>query len=305
MHFSPSLLAPHQLEARTCILDHFQRHDRLQAHMACGTGKTRLGQGVAASLNARTIVVFLPALALVSQTLQAWVSNAPLDLANVLCVCSDESVATIEESDDFLDKLPVQVTTQPAEITAALGSAGDELLVFCTYASAPTLAASLPQGYTFGFGIFDEAHKTAGEAGRRNSFAVLDHPTLSIRKRLFMTATPLAIAEDEEGASTGLVYSMTDESVFGPVAYELTYSEAVARGIICDFRVIISVEEVDDDLLSQALDDEGRRYVVHAQELLRAMEEVGARKAFVFYSRIAQSKRFATALRAVAAGGDF
>ena len=305
MHFPPSLLAPHQLEARTCILDHFQRHDRLQAHMACGTGKTRLGQGVAASLNARTIVVFLPALALVSQTLQAWVSNAPLDLANVLCVCSDESVATVEESDDFLDKLPVQVTTQPAEITAALGSAGDELLIFCTYASAPTLAASLPQGYTFDFGIFDEAHKTAGEAGRRNSFAVLDHPTLSIHKRLFMTATPLAIAEDEEGASTGLVYSMTDESVFGPVAYELTYSEAVARGIICDFRVIISVEEVDDDLLSQALDDEGRRYVVHAQELLRAMEEVGARKAFVFYSRIAQSKRFATALRAVAAGGDF
>nr|WP_276591416.1 helicase-related protein [Pseudomonas sp. GM_Psu_2] len=38
---------------------------------------------------------------------------------------------------------------------------------------------------------------------------------------------------------------------------------------------------------------------------MRAIEEVSARKAFVFYSRIAQSKRFAIALRAVAAGGDF
>lgn len=207
MHFPPSLLAPHQLEARACILDQFQRHDRLQAHMACGTGKTRLGQGVAASLGARTIVVFLPALALISQTLQAWVGNAPIDLGNVLCVCSDESVATVEESDDFLDKLPVQVTTQPEDIGVAIESAGEMLLVFCTYASAPTLAASLPTGYTFDLGIFDEAHKTAGEAGRRNSFALLDHPTLRIHRRLFLTATPLAIAEDEdeEGGDAKLV----------------------------------------------------------------------------------------------------
>ncbi len=105
-------------------------------------------------------------------------------------------------------RLPGQVASASHHTTSGDYVRGDELLVFCTYASAPTLAASLPQGYTFDFGIFDEAHKTAGEAGRRNSFAGLDHPTLSIRKRLFMNATPLAID----------------------------------RGIICDFRVIISVE---------------------------------------------------------------
>ncbi|MCD4867109.1 MULTISPECIES: DEAD/DEAH box helicase family protein [unclassified Pseudomonas] len=71
MQFSSSLLAPHQLEARACILDGFKRRARLQVHMACGTGKTQLAQGVAAALDAQSIVIFLPSLALVSQTLQA------------------------------------------------------------------------------------------------------------------------------------------------------------------------------------------------------------------------------------------
>lgn len=115
----------------------------------------------------------------------------------------------------------------------------------------------------------------------------------------------MAIAEEEGPAGTGPSYSMTDETVFGPVAYELSYSAAVAAGIICDFRVIISVEEVDDEQLGEALGDDGRRYAVHAQELLRAMTDVGARKAFAFYSRISQSKRFATALQEAVGEGEF
>lgn len=97
---------------------------------------------------------------------------------------------------------------------------------------------------------------------------------------------------------------MTDEAVFGPVAYELSYSATVSAGIIYDFRVIVSVEEADDGQVAEALDDEERRYAVHAQELLRAMTDVGARKAFAFYSRISQSKRFATALREAVVEGE-
>ncbi|MFT0182793.1 Helicase associated domain protein [Pseudomonas benzopyrenica] len=305
MQFSSSLLAPHQLEARARILDGFKRRARLQVHMACGTGKTRLAQGVAAALGARSIVIFLPSLALVSQTLQAWVSNAELDLERVLCVCSDESVATLDDEHEVLEDLPVAVTTSPEEIALKVGTLGRDLIVLCTYASAPTLALGLPPGFAFDLGILDEARKTAGAAGRRNSFALSDHPTLRIDRRLFLTATPLAIAEEEGPAGTGPTYSMTDEAVFGPVAYELSYSAAVAAGIICDFRVIISVEEADDEQLAEALDDEERRYAVHAQELLRAMTDVGARKAFAFYSRISQSKRFATALRKAVGAGDF
>ncbi|MDH4764097.1 Helicase associated domain protein [Pseudomonas sp. CBMAI 2609] len=304
MQFSSSLLAPHQLEARARILDGFKRRARLQVHMACGTGKTRLAQGVAAALGARSIVIFLPSLALVSQTLQAWVSNAKLDLERVLRVCSDESVATLDDEHEVLEDLPVAVTTSPEEIALKVDTLGRDLIVLCTYASAPTLAQGLPAGFAFDLGIFDEAHKTAGAAGRRNSFALNDHPTLHIDRRLFLTATPLAIAEEEGPAGAGPTYSMTDEAVFGPVAYELSYSAAVAAGIICDFRVIISVEEADDEQLAEALDDEERRYAVHAQELLRAMADVGARKAFAFYSRISQSKRFATALREAVVEGE-
>ncbi|QEU01801.1 hypothetical protein FOB65_00235 (plasmid) [Pseudomonas oryzihabitans] len=132
MQFSSSLLAPHQLEARARILDGFKRRARLQVHMACGTGKTRLAQGVAAALGARSIVIFLPSLALVSQTLQAWVSNAELDLERVLCVCSDESVATLDDEHEVLEDLPVAVTTSPEEIALKVGALGRDLIVLCT-----------------------------------------------------------------------------------------------------------------------------------------------------------------------------
>lgn len=115
----------------------------------------------------------------------------------------------------------------------------------------------------------------------------------------------MAIAEEERPAGTGPTYSMTNEGIFGPVASELSYSAAVAAGIICDFRVIISVEEANDEQLAEPLDDEEHRYAVHPQELLRAMADVGARKAFTFYLRISQSKCFATALREAVGAGDF
>jgi len=102
MQFSFSLLAPHQLEVRARILDRFKRRALLQVHMACGTGEIRLVQGVAAALGARSTVIFLPSLALVSKTLQAWVNNAELDLERVLCVCSDESVATLDDEYEVL-----------------------------------------------------------------------------------------------------------------------------------------------------------------------------------------------------------
>lgn len=111
--------------------------------MACGTGKTRFAQGVAAALDARSIVIFLPSLALVSQTMQAWVSNAELDLERVLCVCSDESVATLDDEHEVLEDLPVAVTTSPEEIALKVGTLGRDLIVLCTYASAPTLAQGL------------------------------------------------------------------------------------------------------------------------------------------------------------------
>jgi superfamily II DNA or RNA helicase len=71
MHFPLPSLAPHQLEGLQAILDEFAQAQRAQAHMACGSGKTRLGQAVAALTQGSQILVLVPSLPLLSQTLKS------------------------------------------------------------------------------------------------------------------------------------------------------------------------------------------------------------------------------------------
>ena len=111
----------------------------------------------------------------------------------------------------------------------------------------------MKRGESFDLAIFDEAHKTAGREGVHFGFALSDK-NLAIRKRLFLTATPRHYdlrQRDREGDAR-LVYSMDAPEIYGPVAHQLTFAEAARRGIICHYRVIISVvtsDMVNDHLL--------------------------------------------------------
>src|SRR2546425_1023981 len=111
----------------------------------------------------------------------------------------------------------------------------------------------MPKGFAFDLAIFDEAHKTAGREGLKFSFALKDE-NLLIKKRLFLTATPRHYdvrRRDKEGDAK-LVYSMDVPEVYGPVAHALSFARAAQRGIICNYKVIISVvtsDMVNDHLL--------------------------------------------------------
>src|SRR5439155_19627944 len=118
----------------------------------------------------------------------------------------------------------------------------DVKVIFSTYHSARVIAEALRKGEQFDLGIFDEAHKTAGLEGRNFAFA-LEEKNLPIRKRLFLTATPRhynPLRKDKEGDAQ-LVFSMDEPKVYGPQAYRLTFAEAARRGIICNYKVVISV----------------------------------------------------------------
>ena len=105
----------------------------------------------------------------------------------------------------------------------------------------------------FELGIFDEAHKTAGREGKRDSFALSDD-NLPIKKRIFLTATPRhydVSRKDKEGDSK-LVYSMDVPETYGPRAHTFTFAEAARRKIICYCKIIISIatsDMVNDELL--------------------------------------------------------
>ena len=226
---------PHQTEALEKILPALKEHDRVSAIMACGTGKTlvalwvaenvaqastpagsggvpppvgehapgrcvnfsakpRFGQGTAAP----RILVLLPSLALLRQTLHEWLRETRLPSLAYLCVCSD---ATVKEGVDALataqSDLDFEVSTNAASVRAFLdASFAGTKIIFCTYQSASVVGEAVQAGSPdcpprewFDLGIFDEAHKTAGREGRNFALA-LEDKNLPIRKRLFVTATP-------------------------------------------------------------------------------------------------------------------
>ena len=62
------------------------------------------------------------------------------------------------------------------------------------------------------------------------------------KKRLYMTATPKVYGEaakEQENSGEAVLYSMDDESVFGPVFHTLNFDLAVKYGCLVDYKVII------------------------------------------------------------------
>lgn len=294
---------PHQTEALGALLPALEIHDRVSAIMACGTGKTLVALWVAERRQASRILVLLPSLALLRQVLHEWMRESSLPSLAYLCVCSDptvkdglDSIATAQSDLDF------QVSTDAVSVRDFLdASFSGTKVVFSTYQSARVVGAALKPGEAFDLAVFDEAHKTAGREGRNFAFA-LEDVNLPIRKRLFLTATPRHYnphQQDREGDAQ-LVFSMDRPDVYGPQAYCLTFAEAARRGIICGYKVIISVitsEMVTNELLSRGDvlvngDAIRARQVANQIALRDAVEKYGASKAFTFHRTVASAASF-------------
>jgi len=294
---------PHQTEALDVLLPALQTHDRVSAIMACGTGKTLVALWVAERLEAKRVLVLLPSLALLRQTLHEWLRETHLPNLAYLCVCSD---ATVKEGIDALttqqSDLDFQVSTDAANVRSFLDApfAGVKI-IFSTYQSASVIGAAMKPGEAYDFAVFDEAHKTAGREGRNFGYA-LEDKKLPIRKRLFLTATPRHYNphdRDREGEAK-LLFSMDNPAVYGPQAYRLTFAEAARRGIICGYKVIISVitsEMVTNELLSHGEvlvngDAVRARQVANQIALRDAIEKYGASKVFTFHKTVDSAASF-------------
>jgi predicted helicase len=252
---------------------------------------------------AAKILVLLPSLALLRQTLHEWLRETRLPSLAYLCVCSDP---TVKEGIDALatqqSDLDFQVSTDTASVRRFLDApfAGVKM-IFSTYQSASVVGAAMPPGEAFDLAVFDEAHKTAGREGRNFAFA-LDDKNLAIRKRLFLTATPRhynPLAKNKDGGAQ-LVFSMDKPEIYGPIVYRLPFSEAAKRGIISDYKVIISEvtsDMVNDELLRRGIvlvkgEEIKARQVANQIALKSAIEKYNVSKVFTFHSRMDAAKSF-------------
>ena len=85
---------PHQSEALEAILAGLEKHDRVTAVMACGTGKTLVSLWLAERMKAKRILVLVPSLALIRQTLHEWLKETAWEQPRFIAVCSDPTVTT-------------------------------------------------------------------------------------------------------------------------------------------------------------------------------------------------------------------
>lgn len=262
--FSPR---PHQREAIDKAIEGFATHDRGKLIMACGTGKTftalRLAEQVAANNGGRARVLFLvPSISLLSQTLKEWTAQArEQDELRSMAVCSDSKVSKKAEDIATYD-LQVPVSTNGPDIIARFAS-GKRFkglhVVFSTYQSLPAVHEAQQQGLAdFDLVICDEAHRTTGVtlAGEEASNFTKIHDAGYIRaaKRLYMTATPRLFDDAVKGKAadhSAELASMDDEAIYGPEFYRLGFGEAVEKGLLTDYKVLVMT--VDESVAADAM----------------------------------------------------
>ncbi|GAN94518.1 DNA helicase restriction enzyme type III R subunit [Gluconobacter thailandicus F149-1 = NBRC 100600] len=261
---------PHQDTAIKNVLAGFIASDRGRLIMACGTGKTFTSLKLAEQqVGAGGRVLFLvPSLSLLSQSLTEWTQESQVPLHS-FAVCSDSDVGKKKASQD--DEIKVKVhelrypaTTNPERLASEYQKRHDAThmtVVFSTYHSIDVISQAQKE---FGFPEFDlivcdEAHRTTGVTfgGEENDSAfvrVHNQTYLQGQKRLYMTATPRIygdVAQEKAENEGAIVYGMNNAEIFGPEFHVITFSEAVRRKLLVDYKVIVLA--VDEGTVSARL----------------------------------------------------
>ena len=175
--------------------------------------------------------------------------------------------------------------------------------------------AGLPE---FDLIICDEAHRTTGvtlvdDEDESPFIRVHDQGFIQGKKRLYMTATPRVYADQVKIKANQLdavVCSMDNVKLYGPEFHRLMFGEAVERGLLSDYRVVIltvSEQKVAElmaggqgvDALDLRLDEVARIIGCYngltkrsSKEDEFSMDPAPMKRAVAFSSSIAGSKTF-------------
>jgi superfamily II DNA or RNA helicase len=277
---------------------------RGQVIMACGTGKSLIEIWAAERLQAQNVLLLVPTIALLRQCARAWPQHAATQ-RRLLRICSDKAPDALGAEDITRDdELSTARTTDPEEIAGRLR--GDSpLLVLCTYDSSPVLGEAMQSvaDFSFDLAIADEAHRCAGlESSKRKT--ILNETAIRAKRRLFFTATPTVYGTRDKGRAANKnvrLASMDDHTIFGRVIHHLSFSNAIALGLLCPYQV--AVIAIDDEEVHDLIK---RRRVVTADgehnleaaclatqiACARAMRRHDCRRIVAFHPTIPESKSF-------------
>ena len=299
---------PHQTLAIQDVVAGLENARMGQLIMACGTGKTLTSLWIKEELEAQQVLVLVPSLSLLSQTLREWTATAKIHF-NWICVCSDESVAKQDRTEDswftHVSDIGVPVTGDVKEIKSFLRGEGAKV-VFSTYQSSPLIAEAQQDRKipAFDIAFADEAHRCAGNVSEAFG-CVLDDKRIRSNKVLFMTATPRILSKQikskAEGRDTEIV-SMDDPQVFGEVLHQLKFSQAIEQDLLSDYRVVIvgvNHPTIRNRIQNRKLLRTSNGVKLDAETLAthvalaKAVKDYDLHRVISFHSRVAGAKDFA------------
>ncbi|WP_338814036.1 type ISP restriction/modification enzyme [Bernardetia sp. Wsw4-3y2] len=257
-------LRKHQTEALDNTEQHFQNHDRGKLIMACGTGKTFTSLRIAEKqTQGEGLILFLvPSIALLGQTLNEWYADAfePID---AICICSDPKITKKRQKADDIDTTSVHDLALPAstnvkdiikQFQSFEKSKNKGLkVVFSTYQSIDVIIKTqrelekINSKYAqFDLVICDEAHRTTGVSlahEDESAFTkVHNNQLINTKKRIYMTATPRLYddtSKSKAAQADAILCSMDDEELYGQEMYRIGFGQAVEKGLLADYKVLI------------------------------------------------------------------
>ena len=299
---------PHQKKAIADARKHFvgKKQKRGKLISPCGSGKSLTAYWIARDLKAKKIVVAVPSLALIRQTLKVWLreSLAHGDTVEWICVCSDESAGRVEQDDVAVlrQDLGVPCLTDPKEIASWLKQKKPGLtVIFTTYQSGETLGqAARKAKFAFDLGIMDEAHKTVGDGDKLFSHLLHDK-NLPIRRRIFMTAT-----ERRYRGKGDKILSMDNAAIYGDTFHFLSFKKAIEQRprILSPYQIItisVAADEIKELIKKNVFvkPDKGRWNKEIEAEMLaslvalrKAIRKYPIKHAVSFHSSISRAELF-------------
>ncbi|MEV0920155.1 Helicase associated domain protein [Streptomyces sp. NPDC049967] len=312
-------LRDHQVEAVDAVVRGFDIPPggisrsglRGQVHAACGTGKTVIAAASAKRIVPKgRILVLVPTLDLLAQTVKAWHEVGHKGPAVAVCSLQD---------DPELWSMKVRSTTNSIQL--ALWHGQGPVTIYATYASLGVLAEAFEGVYgqqlaPMDLAVVDEAHRTSGSMGKAWA-GIHDQAVIPAQRRLYLTATPRIWEERlnrevAEGVRDPLpremAASMDDETVFGPVLYKLSLASAVSRGLLARYQIIVL--ELQDPVVTpeRLMGEERRSEEVRGQRLgalqaalLHTMAQHGLSTCITFHHRTIEAQAYAGGLERVAA----
>ncbi len=254
----------HQLRAIAATYKHFveEGNERGKLIMACGTGKTYTSLKIVEQLTDKHgfILFLVPSIALLGQTLNAWMSDRTEPM-RAICICSDSKVVRKAENEDDMDAsvidLAVPASTNVKTVLRQLHQYEKEdvrIVIFSTYQSIDVVSDALHQyGRSIDLCICDEAHRTTGvklkDRDESNFTKVHSNDCIPAHRRLYMTATPRLYRESvkvKAAENDDILCSMDDESIYGKEFHRLTFNDAVSQGLLCDYKVLVLTVSEED-----------------------------------------------------------